>query len=109
MTEFFCWLSKNPTFPLITISAIIAFFSYRTQVKLAKIKHSIDFQDGYHDSEELGLALKEVKKFFHLTEEELLKQLSTTNNDSLVVVLNIWERASIAIKKKIYDEDEVFK
>ena len=104
MIEF---LTKNPALPIFVVSAIIAFLSYLFQVRLAKVKHSIDFQNGYHDSEELREALIKVKALSVLSSNEIA-DLAVTGNKDIVAVLNVWERASIAIKKNIYDEDVLY-
>lgn len=104
MIEF---LQKNPALPIYIISAIIAFLSYLFQVKLARVKHSIDFQNSYHDSKDLMASIAKVKELSTLNKDEITA-LAINGNQDVVTILNTWERAAIAIKKSIYDEEVLY-
>jgi hypothetical protein len=113
MSPFICWLLKNPTFPVVLISAIIAFIGFYTTRHLTRSKHTIDFESSYHQSEKLGEALKQMLAWNEQHPNWAdTEALASTPDHAMVThireMLNTWERASIAVRRKVYDEDLLY-
>lgn len=113
MKEIFDYLLKNPTLPVVTITAIVAFFSFMSQRHLARSKNSIEFEENYHseNTEQIATTARIALHKLNSNElAELAKQenFTTENAKAIRELLNIWERVSIAVQYKIYDEDVLF-
>lgn len=110
----FAFLKKNPTLLFLTISAVIAFISYKNQRHLTCAKNTIDFQTAFHDSKRLNKATTVfADKISAMTTEEIaslahVKFRDEEPNRSVRELLNSWERVAVAVKNDVYDEEMLF-
>lgn len=108
------FLKKNPTLVFLTISAGIAFISYKNQRHLTCAKNTIDFQTAFHNSKDLNDATTVFSETISvMTTEEisslaLVKSRSDEPNKSARELLNSWERVAVAVKNDVYDEEMLF-
>lgn len=110
------FLDSIPTAPIIFVSAIVAFLSWRSQQRLTRAKHAIDLQNNYLSSQ---VILTDIYKVADLSREfsaDDIERLSfvevkTANKEdkerleSLRTVLNALERMAIGIRRDVYDEE----
>jgi hypothetical protein len=114
LLECFDWVAKNPTVPIILGSAALALRTYITTRHLTRAKHTIDFETAYHQSQSLTAAIAKLGPYLVKASAEDLELLAITNNPDQEIlphireVLNTWERAAIAVKRNVYDEDLLF-
>lgn len=113
MKEIIDFFIKNPTFPVVFVTAVVAYFSFRSQRHLARSKNSIEFEENYH-SEATEKIARDARETLHTSSENALINLAQQENfnmpEAMAIreLLNIWERASIAVQYKVYDEDVLF-
>ncbi|MEB1182514.1 DUF4760 domain-containing protein [Xanthomonas campestris pv. campestris] len=106
------FLQQNPTFPVVTVAAAVAWFSLRSQRHLARAKHTLDFEKEFKDKE--TPKLRAVVKVLRTRSSDELVQLavhSPLDHDevsNLCDVLNVWEGVAIGIKAKVYNEDMLY-
>ncbi|WP_322059178.1 DUF4760 domain-containing protein [Paraburkholderia sp. J63] len=113
MSPLVCWLLKNPTFPVVLASAIVALIGFYTTRHLTRSKHSIDFESSYHQSEKLSGAMKAMLLWMEQNPGwAATEALADTAEHEMVghirEMLNTWERASIAVRRKVYDENLLY-
>lgn len=110
----FTFLKKNPTLVFLTISAGIAFISYKNQRHLTCAKNTIDFQTAFHDSKRLNKATTVfADRISAMTTVEIaalahVKSRDEEPNRSVRELLNSWERVAVAVKNDVYDEEMLF-
>lgn len=108
MDAFIDWLFKNPTFPVVLISAVIALMAFRTTRHLSRSKHAIDFETDYHHSVKLSTALAKLVEWSKKTNRQETAELALMGEHEMVghirELLNTWVRAAIAIRQNVYDE-----
>lgn len=119
-TTFLEFLISNPTAPVVLVSAIVAFLSWRTQKKLTRAKHSIDLQNNYLSSERILADIYRVAELSkELTSDEIervacinfkfeMSKKDKQRLSSLRTVLNALERMAIGIRMDVYDGDLLF-
>lgn len=105
-------LLTHPTLPVVTLAAIVAVFSLRSQRHLARAKHTLDFEKEFKDKETSNLRAV-VKALRARTSAELVQLAvhSPLDNDevsALCDALNVWEGVAIGVKSKVYDEDMMY-
>lgn len=105
------FLAKNPTLPFVFLSAFVAWQAFKSNRHLTRAKHSIDFQTKYHETESLNVAMKEVLAWSRLPGADatlLAGNMQDPVVDHVMELLNTWERAAIAIRRKVYDGDMLY-
>lgn len=113
------FLLKNPTAPIILVSAGVAFASWRSQRQLTRAKHAIDLQNNYLSSERILVDIykvAELSRQLNATEIERLSCVDVTTANkkdrrqlaSLRTVLNALERMAIGIRRDVYDTELLY-
>lgn len=112
MSPILCWFLDNPTFPVVLISAGIAYFAYRSNKHLTRAKQTIDFETAYHESKKLNKAIKTIVAWAPTVTWEEIAAVADQPDHEMVThireVLNTWERASMAVRQKVFDEDLLY-
>lgn len=109
------YIKLNPSAIVLIFSTFIAWKSFKTQRFLTRAKNTIDFEASYHNSKEIQDCEKRVKSSLKSCNADDKKSLALPERFSEPFVsdiretLNIWERAAIAIKSQVYDEDVLYK
>lgn len=111
--QIFYFLKRNPTLAFVSITPLVAYFSWQTQRHLTRAKYTMDFQVSFSDSENMKKAAKVFKKVIrNMTSQELVR-LAETGSPSkvhrqVVDILNAWERVAVALKHDVYDEEMLY-
>lgn len=123
--EFFFYkiISKHPTFLIVLISVIIAYFSYNSQRFLAKAKNTIDFQVNFHNSTETTkhvFFIKDCMSVFTAVDLEKIalgdfesfgkgeRKKAKRLDRSATELLNTLERLAVAVKHDVYDDQMLY-
>lgn len=108
MDTLISWFGRNPTFPIVLISALIAFQAFRTTRHLSRSKNAIDFESAYHQSVKLAAAMAKLLEWAKHADAKDTAALAAADKQEMVghirELLNTWERAAIAIKQNVYDD-----
>lgn len=120
---FYKIISKHPTFLVVLISAVIAFFSYSSQRFLAKAKNTIDFQVNFHNSSAISKHVFFIRDCMSVFTADDLKKIALddySNFDksnlkkakklgkSATELLNTLERLAVAVKHDVYDDQMLY-
>ena len=114
------FLKANPTVPILIITGIIGFASWHTQRKLARAKNSIDLQNNFIASERIHNKMVYVASLKNRDQKWIaklatIKSLDDATQDqceainSIRTVLNAFERISVGIESKVYDEKLIYR
>lgn len=115
------YLGNHPTLPILIVSALLAFFSLRIQRKLARAKNSIDLQNNYLASERMHALMVNVAAVAKHKDAKWLAELAEIDTldgqpedkvkaiKDIRIVLNAFERVSIGVDSKVYDEKLLFR
>ncbi|KIG04888.1 hypothetical protein BurMR1_3699 [Burkholderia sp. MR1] len=109
------WLIHNITAVVALVSAVIAFSAVLINAHLTRSKNAIDFWSAYHASAQQKESTKAMVEWVHgkPTPEQtralgVLPFKDPILSTHIREILSTWERVSIAIRKKVYDEDLLF-
>lgn len=109
------WIWFNGDAVVVLVSVLVAALAYRSQNKLARQRHSIEFQNSFHDERHSHLknTRHAIAALERLSADEVAKRtLDPPAGDkdipAIREALNTWERAAIGIRDGIYDEHSLF-
>lgn len=109
-SELINFILINPTIPVIVGSVGIAYANFKTQRHLTRSKNAIDFESEYHGEiyEKVIVEAREYLKYHTADELIALANETSTSIRHVPEILNIWERAAIAVRHDVYDEHVLF-